>query len=58
MPCKILIVEDDANIARYIQTCLTVGNYESEIYSDGLSAVERIGKGIVIWCFWTLCFPA
>lgn len=45
MPCKILIVEDDANIARYIQTCLTVGNYESEIYSDGLSAVERIGKG-------------
>lgn len=45
MPCKILIVEDDAHIAKYIQTCLAVGNYESEICGDGLSAVERIGKG-------------
>ena len=45
MACKILIVEDDAHIAKYIQTCLAVGNYESEIYDDGLSAVERIGRG-------------
>lgn len=45
MPCKILIVEDDAHIARYIQTCLTVGNYESEICSDGLSAAQRAGRG-------------
>lgn len=44
MSCKILIVEDDAHIAKYIQTCLTVGNYESEICGDGLSAVERIGR--------------
>lgn len=39
---KILIVEDDVNIAKYIQTCLSVGNYESEICMDGKSAVERV----------------
>lgn len=44
MSYHILIVEDDAHIARYIQTCLDMGNYESEICGDGLSAVERIGK--------------
>ena len=41
MSCKILIVEDDSNIAKYIQACLTMGGYDSEICSDGLSAVER-----------------
>ena len=41
MSCKILIVEDDSNIAKYIQACLTIGGYDSEICSDGLSAVER-----------------
>lgn len=45
MSCKILIIEDDAHIAKYIQTCLAVGNYESEIYGDGLAAVERMGRG-------------
>lgn len=39
---KILIVEDDANIAKYIQTCLSVGSYESEICMDGRSAVEKV----------------
>lgn len=45
MSCNILIVEDDAHIAKYIQACLTVGDYKSEICSDGLTAVDRIGKG-------------
>lgn len=45
MSCKILVVEDDAHIAKYIQTCLAVGNYESEICGDGLAAVERLGSG-------------
>ena len=45
MSCKILIVEDDSNIAKYIQTCLTMGGYDSEICSDGLSAVERACGG-------------
>lgn len=45
MPCNIIIVEDDAHIAKYIQACLAVGDYKSEICSDGLSAVDRIGKG-------------
>lgn len=45
MSCKILIVEDDSNIAKYIQACLTMGGYDSEICSDGLSAVERACGG-------------
>ena len=45
MSCKILIVEDDSNIAKYIQACLTIGGYDSEICSDGLSAVERACGG-------------
>lgn len=45
MSCSILIVEDDINIAKYIQACLTMGNYESEICNDGLSAVEKISAG-------------
>ena len=40
MSYTILIVEDDENIAKYIHTCLSVGNYESEICMDGQSAVE------------------
>lgn len=45
MACNILIVEDDAHIAKYIQACLDVGNYKSEICGDGLSALEEIGRG-------------
>lgn len=45
MSCKILVVEDDANIAKYIQACLGLGSYESEICGDGLRAVERISGG-------------
>lgn len=41
MPYTILIVEDDENIAKYIQTCLSVGGYGSEICMDGQSAVEQ-----------------
>lgn len=46
MPNTILIVEDDENIAKYIQTCLNVGGYGSEICVDGQSAVElAVGRG-------------
>lgn len=42
---KILIVEDDENIALYIQTCLVMGEYESEKASDGITAVNMISSG-------------
>lgn len=42
---RILIVEDDENIALYIQTCLVMGDYENEIAGDGLQAVEMIANG-------------
>lgn len=45
MACKILIVEDDSNIAKYILACLAVGNYEGEICEDGSRAVEKILGG-------------
>lgn len=45
MSCKILIVEDDGNIAKYIQVCLTMGGYDSDICRDGPSAVERVLAG-------------
>ncbi len=42
---KILIVEDDENIALYVQTCLVMGDYANEIANDGLQAVEMITNG-------------
>ncbi len=41
---NILIVEDDSNIAKYIQTCLTMGGYESIICDDGTEAIELAGR--------------
>lgn len=38
----ILIVEDDENIAKYIQTCLSMSEYESEICENGQKAVEMV----------------
>lgn len=39
---KILIVEDDPNIAKLIQSCLSVGGYDSEISMDGQEAVKMV----------------
>jgi len=41
---KILIVEDDENVAKYIQTCLTIGHYESQICDNGCTALEILSK--------------
>lgn len=40
----ILIVEDDENVAKYVQTCLSMGEYQSEICSNGDAAIERLSK--------------
>lgn len=45
MTIHILIVEDDPNIARLIQTTLSMSGYESEICSDGASAIRRVTEG-------------
>ena len=39
---RILIVEDDENIAKYIQTCLGMGRYQSEICHSGQAAVQAV----------------
>ena len=45
MAYLILIIEDDSNIAKYIQSCLSIGGYRSETCSDGQTAVEKIQTG-------------
>lgn len=41
---RILIVEDDENIAKYIQTCLSLGGYQSDICDNGQTSVEVISN--------------
>jgi DNA-binding response OmpR family regulator len=42
MSARILIVEDDENIARMIEATLSIGGYASEVAFDGETAVGRI----------------
>ena len=42
---RILIVEDDAHIAKMIEAALSIGNYESAVCSDGKRAVTEILSG-------------
>lgn len=43
---RILIVEDDENTAKYIQTCLSMGQYESKICNDGYAAINLLSEQI------------
>ena len=43
---RILIVEDDAHIAKMITTTLELAGYQSEICTDGLSAIDAIENDI------------
>lgn len=38
----VLIVEDDENAAKYIQTCLVMGNYDSKICYTGSDALQLL----------------
>ena len=42
---KILIVEDDANIAKLVEATAAIGGYEAEVCSDGEEAFERMEHG-------------
>ena len=42
---KILIVEDDENIARMIEANIAMTGYDTEICDNGLEAVDRIMQG-------------
>lgn len=39
---KILIVEDDANIAKLVEATVAIGGYESEVCSNGAEAFDKI----------------
>ncbi len=41
---RILIVEDDENTAKYIQTCLNMGKYQNEICNNGPAAVKLLSE--------------
>ncbi len=42
---KILVVEDDINIAKMIQAAVEIGGYSSKICHDGIQALELINSG-------------
>lgn len=42
---KILIVEDDPNIAKLMEATVAIGGYESEVCSNGAEAFEKIEYG-------------
>lgn len=42
---RILIVEDDTNIALMIKTTIELGNYEPTVCHDGIEALELINSG-------------
>ncbi len=39
---KILIVEDDPNIAKLMEATVAIGGYSSEVCSNGAEAFERM----------------
>lgn len=41
---RILIIEDDENTAKYIQTCLGMGPYQSEVCENGCTAVDLLSE--------------
>ena len=41
-----MIVEDDKNTAKYIQTCLSMGQYQSEVCDNGLAAINLLSERI------------
>ncbi len=43
---KILLVDDEPGMLRYIQTLLEVDNYKVETASTGEEALERVQKGL------------
>ena len=46
---RILIVEDDENIAKTIRATLSAVGYESKIVSDGADAVETVKNSAASW---------
>lgn len=43
---KILIVEDDTNIAKMIEAAISIVGYETEVCHDGIEAVEKIEQNV------------
>ena len=41
---KILIVEDDPNIAKLMEATVAIGGYDSEVCSNGSEAFEKIER--------------
>src|ERR1700727_3551182 len=42
---KIMVVDDEPSIRKYLQTLLEVDGFEVETVSSGKEALERVGKG-------------
>ena len=42
---KIMVVDDEPSIRKYLQTLLEVDGFEVETVSSGKEALERVGAG-------------
>lgn len=54
---QILIVEDEKQIARFLQMELEHEGYECGIETNGAAALDRIGQDHFDLIYWTSCFP-
>ena len=55
---KILIVEDEAKLARFVELELTHEGYEVDKAPDGRDGLEKLESGATTWPCWTSCCRA
>jgi len=58
MPTKILLAEDDANLGEMLKNYLTVKSFETDLYEDGLKALEGFRKNRYDLCILDVMMPA
>ena len=55
MARKVLIVEDDSNIAELLHLYLEKEGFETAVAGDGRQGVELFRSFHRSWCCWTSC---
>ena len=53
MPKKLLIVEDDANIAELLHLYLEKEGFETQVAKDGARGWSCSAPSSLTWCCWT-----
>ena len=58
MAQKVLIVEDDGNIAELLHLYLEKEGFETKVAKDGGKGVSISAPFSPTWCCWTSCCPS